>query len=286
MYLVQMSALILVLAAVFYIWAILPNTDRRKRANEFANVKYAHRGLHNGEFPENSIGAFGNAIDNGFGIEIDVRLTKDNELVVFHDDNLFRMCGIEKSVTDCTYEELLGYRLNGTEYKIPHLKDVLKFVDGRTELLIEIKEKDKEIAVSKAAIELLKNYNGKFAVQSFSPYSINYFARESGDFIRGILVGKGKGFKGFLKENLIFNCYSKPDFISLNKDLSNLSIYINYKICNIPAFCWTVKNSEEEKKSESIFKTIIFENFIPDPTRKDYNRKTKTNALRKNKGAL
>ena len=277
----EMALLIFALLLVAFFWAILPNTDRRRRANEFANVKYAHRGLHDDKFPENSVGAFNAAVVNGYGIELDVRLTKDNELVVFHDDSLLRMCGVDKKVSDCSYEELIGYRLMGTDYKIPLLSDVLKLIDGKTELLIEIKESGMDIAVTKAAIPMLREYKGKFAVQSFSPRAINYLAREADEMIRGILVGKGKGISGFVMENLMMNWHAKPDFISVDKNVFNIAVYVNYKICRAPAFAWTVRSEEEEKKTEGIFKTVIFENYIPDAARKDYNRVNGTNALKK-----
>lgn len=70
----------------------------------------AHRGLHNEEFPENSMPAYQLAIDNNFNIEIDVHVTKDGHVVVFHDDNLKRVCGIDKLVKDCTLEELKNIR--------------------------------------------------------------------------------------------------------------------------------------------------------------------------------
>jgi glycerophosphoryl diester phosphodiesterase len=281
-----MLFLFLFLCLLLYIWSILPNTDRRERANEFATVKYAHRGLHDELLPENSLGAFEAAIEKGFGIELDVRLTKRGELVVFHDDNLERMCGVDKKVSECTYEELLGYRLLNTDYKIPLLSEVLKLVAGRTDLLIEIKECEKEIAVSKAVIPVLREYKGRFAVQSFSPYSVNYIAKNADEMIRGILVskrGENSGLKGVLLENFMFNCYHKPDFVSVNKNHYNTALYIIYKICRVPAFAWTVRSIEEEKKTETVFKTVIFENYIPSPERKSLNNRTGMNALKKNK---
>ena len=68
-------------------------------------VPVAHRGLHDDELPENSMPAFAAAIEHGFNIEIDVHLSSDGHLVVFHDDNLKRVCGIDKKVKDCTVEE-------------------------------------------------------------------------------------------------------------------------------------------------------------------------------------
>ena len=80
----------------------------------------AHRGYHNNKkgIPENSVLAFKKAIDNNYLIELDVRLTKDKKLVVFHDGNLKRVCGVNKSVKDLTYKELLKYNLFDTTQKV------------------------------------------------------------------------------------------------------------------------------------------------------------------------
>ena len=64
------------------------------RSNWFVEYKLAHRGLHNDIYPENSLGAYENAIKHGFAIELDIRVLKDGNLAIFHDDNLNRMCGV------------------------------------------------------------------------------------------------------------------------------------------------------------------------------------------------
>ena len=99
----------------------------------------AHRGLHNNNFPENSLGAFENAIKNSYPIELDVHLIADGTLAVFHDDTLARVCGKDGYVKNLTKSELKNYKLLGTEYCIPTLDEVLNLVNGQVPLLIEIK---------------------------------------------------------------------------------------------------------------------------------------------------
>ena len=96
---------------LIYLWCIKPNKltkERRKKMQTYISHYIAHRGLFdsNLSIPENSIPAFKRAVEHGFGIELDVRLTKDRQLVVFHDATLLRMCGVNKKVADLTYEEL------------------------------------------------------------------------------------------------------------------------------------------------------------------------------------
>ena len=89
----------------------------RKREHPILKVKhFAHRGFH-GEagIPENSMAAFRRARELGYGIELDVQLTKDDVLVVHHDYDLKRTCGTGKYIRDLTYEQLCRYRLMGTE---------------------------------------------------------------------------------------------------------------------------------------------------------------------------
>lgn len=69
----------------------------------------AHRGLHGGEIPENSLSAFEEAAAKGYSVETDVQMTKDGELVLFHDDDLLRMCGVDKKVAACTYAQLCSF---------------------------------------------------------------------------------------------------------------------------------------------------------------------------------
>ena len=85
----------------------------KKRKHPVLNVKYyAHRGFHGEEgIPENSMAAFKKAKGSGYGIELDVQLTKDGVMVVHHDYDLKRTCGVNKKITDLTYRELCRYRL-------------------------------------------------------------------------------------------------------------------------------------------------------------------------------
>ena len=92
----------------FLIFLLAPRLSGRKRVHPFLGVKWAHRGLHDKKrgIPENSFPAFRAAIEAGDGIELDVHLTKDGQLVVFHDDTFERICGRRGRVEDTSYEEI------------------------------------------------------------------------------------------------------------------------------------------------------------------------------------
>lgn len=129
---------------------------------------YAHRGCFDKTLPENSLTAIRIAADKGLGLEIDVHLTKDNKLVVFHDHTLKRMCGVSGIVEEMTESQLTALKLKNTSHTIPTLKDVLAAVDGRTPILIELKCRNNEIALCDALIDELKSYNGKYMYIGFN----------------------------------------------------------------------------------------------------------------------
>ena len=100
----------------------------------------AHRGIFDNEtVPENSIPAFKKAIKENIPIELDVQLTKDNVLVVFHDDNLSRMTGKDIDIQKVNYSEIKDVKLLNTNEVIPTFEEILKLVDNKVLLNIEIK---------------------------------------------------------------------------------------------------------------------------------------------------
>ena len=106
----------------------------------------AHRGGPGILYPENSLSAIRNSLENNVdGIEIDIRLTKDRKIVVLHDETINRTTTGEGNVGKFTLEELKQFDLlNGsgerTDQKIPTLDEVVKLIDGKAELFVEPKE--------------------------------------------------------------------------------------------------------------------------------------------------
>ena len=226
----------------------------------------AHRGYHDIEkgIPENSMKAFAEAIKNNYIIELDVHLLKDSEVVVFHDDNLKRMTGVNKKVKECTYEEITEIKLKETEEKIPLLKDVLNLVDGKVPIIIELKTDLRCGKLEKEVIKILEKYNGEYAIKSFNPLSVNYFRKHSPSTIRGQLASDFKNDKMFILKKLflkymLFNFISKPDFISY--DIRTLP---NKKIAKIRekqlVLGWTARSGEDMEKAKKYCDNVIFEN--------------------------
>lgn len=236
------------------------------------NLFIAHRGLHNDIYPENSIGAFTNAINNNYGIELDVHKTKDDKLVVFHDDSLLRMCGVNQYIEKCTYDELQKFYLKNTNYKIPLFEDVLKLVDGKVVLIIEVKDQKltQYKKVSELVAEMLKNYNGEFLIESFNPMVLYWFRRNCPDIIRAQLASnlfKDDNKKRYfipklLASNMFFNFLSKPDLISYNHKYSDsFVVKLCEKLYNADFMMWTLTSEKdfEKFKENKDCKMFIFE---------------------------
>jgi len=230
------------------------------------NKYIAHRGFHNEEAPENSLGAFQNAIDKGYAIELDVQLIEDNTVVVFHDELLARATGKDGYLRNLKSENLKDYNLFGTSYTIPTLEEVLKLVDGKTPLLIEVKNTGKVGELESALLKVLENYNGEFAVQSFNPYVLEWFLNNAPHILRGQLSSSFKGeklsfIKKFILRRMSFNKRNKINFISYEaKSLPNR--YVR-KFKNMPLIAWTIRSQTEYLKVAGFCDNVIFENFEP-----------------------
>ena len=259
------------LALVFFIvYLVLIAPVRNKRIDEFKSVLYAHRGLHGNGRAENSMSAFLAAVEAGYGIELDIRLSSDGELVVFHDDTLNRVAGVDGRVDAYTAEQLGQMRLNGTDDGVPTFRDVLAAIDGRVPLLVEIKEDQGSYKVSDAAAEMLKDYNGKYIVESFNPLSLGNFAKKLPEVPRGILSQnyqkdeKYRALKYRLLGALLLNRVCKPCFIAYDhRDSKRLSLRIVRRLFGAATLAWTVRSPEEERAArDKGFDSVIFENYL------------------------
>ena len=228
---------------------------KKKLFNNWSNI--AHRGLHDEIIPENSISSFKEALKNNYVIELDIHLIKDNNIVVFHDDNLKRMAGIDARIKENTYNELKKIKLLNSNEKIPLFKDVLKLINGQVPILIELKYDQKVGKLEKETISLLKNYNGEFYFQSFRLRSLIYLKRKMKCVI-GLLIHSKKSKFYDLFTNYFFLKLFKIDFISYPlKKLPNKKIMKLYK--KIPVLTWTIKKETQQKLASKYSDRVIFE---------------------------
>ena len=215
-----------VVLAVLYLLAVMPRMTNRADIRPFLGRLYAHRGLHDNasDAPENSLAAFRKAVEKGFGIELDVQLTKDLVPVVFHDFTLKRVCGVDKKVRELTFDQLQELRLCGSDQRIPSFDQVLRLVKGRVPLIIEYKIEALDTRVCELGDRLLSDYPGAYCMESFNPLGVWWYKRHRKEVFRGILsdnyVKNGdRAFPAIFYEilhNMLFNFLAKPDFIAYN----------------------------------------------------------------------
>jgi glycerophosphoryl diester phosphodiesterase len=152
---------------------------------------FAHRGLHGPGVPENSMAAFRLALELGAGIECDVRLTADRQVIVFHDHDLRRLCASALAVEATPAEVLSGQKLFDSGEHIPYLSDLLDLVQGEVPLLIELKCRGGNAArLASAVAEDLRDYTGPVGVMSFEPKAIKWFARHRPNLRRGLVISE------------------------------------------------------------------------------------------------
>ena len=262
----------LLLGLALWLFMIWPG-GRRKEMLKYTDYHYAHRGLHDDTKAENSLSAFRAAKERGYGIELDVRLSKDGELVVHHDATLERVAGREGKVIDYTAEELAAMSLAGTSDGIPTFRQVLDLIDGTVPLIIEIKMGDGEKGVAEKLVEVLEGYDGPYVVESFNPIALKIVRKLRPDILRGILAHeymKDERYKGKLVfrlgQNLELNFLGRPHFIAyLHKDYTVPKMRFVHRVWGTPLIGWTVRSQQEEDAAtEHGFDAVIFENYIPE----------------------
>ena len=243
--------------------------------NSWLVTKYiAHRGFHDDQNPENSLGALDKAIKNDYSIELDVHQIEDGTIVVFHDETLNRLTSKDGYVNQIkTKEDLKNYKLNGTKYTIPTLKQVFDYVDGRVPIIIEVKNfktqtYNQNNLFENTLYQEIKNYKGDVAVMSFNPYVLKWFKINAPEVLRGQLSSfykdsKIKWITKFLLKRMALNKHvSCPHFIAYKYDeVPNRFVKKHSK--NKPLLVWAVPSQQEYMKVAPHCDNIIFENFEP-----------------------
>lgn len=274
MLLIKIILIVVLVLAALYLLAIMPHMTRRPDLTPFTGRYYAHRGLHdnNTEAPENTLAAFRKAVDAGYGIEMDIQLTKDRIPVVVHDYHLKRLAGKDVRVNALTLEELQrDYRIYGSEEKVPTLEEVLALVDGKVPLIVEFKVEGGDLSLCDVAAPILDKYQGVWCMESFNPLAVNWYRKNRPQVMRGqlscnYLRGKEPGYKMlyWVLQNLLLNFLAKPDFIAYDHHHTDmLSFRLNKILYKITTVAWTIKSQEELERAKKWYDLQIFDSFIP-----------------------
>lgn len=271
--------ILIVLAALFLLLLLMlrPNPAAREKMARFAGRRYAHRGLHCAAegVPENSLTAFRRAVEAGYGIELDLHLTTDGKLAVFHDDTLDRVCGVSGRVEEKSYEELRQLRLLGTEEYIPLFEEVLEIVAGKIPMIVEVKYQKNYAALCEKMMEMLSAYSGEYCVESFHPFVILWMKKNAPAVARGLLADRYVEGEGGMKHNslgtwgsqgLLFNWLVQPDFIAYNYLTAprTRTLSLTRRVWHTPCVAWTVRQEEKEPMALQRFDSVIFEGYRPE----------------------
>lgn len=251
-----------------WLFAIFPGRCPAQARARLAGRHYAHRGLYgaDGRPPENSLPAFAAAAAAGYGMELDVQLSRDGQVVVFHDDELPRMTGAAGRVDSRTLAELQELRLGGTEETIPLFADVLATVGGRQSLIVELKSGPAWAELCEKTLALLRGYEGVWCVESFDPRIVGWFRRHAPDVVRGQLLNPARryrrgGLRAFALSRGLCNALARPHFVAWGEGAPNLSVRLFRRLGAMGVF-WTARPGFSNTDR---WDAVIFEHYTPSP---------------------
>ena len=255
---------------------LLLSRARRPEAEALLRLPFAHRGLHGEGVPENSLAAFRAAVAAGVGIELDVQLSADGVLMVFHDDTLLRMTGREEKLSALSFEALRALRLGDSQEKIPTFAEVLAEVGGRVPLLVEVKYHNRIDETCEKTAAQLDNYSGPYLLESFHPLVVRWFAKHRPQVVRGQLSCHACKRKftasNFVVDSMILNFLSRPDFIAYAVTDKKHLPFLLAKLWHPYIAAWTVRTAEELLAAKG-FDQIIFENISADGAKAAFGKK-------------
>lgn len=250
------------------LFMIAPGCATKRQKAPFMGVNFAHRGLHTQDkvVPENSLEAFRLAAEAGYGIELDVQLSKDGYVVVFHDDTLDRVCGIHGRVDEFKYSELKKMSLCGTEQTIPLFTEVLDVINGRSALIVELKTGPRNRELCRKTYDILQDYNGDVCIESFNPLIVAWFRFHGKDLVRGQLAMPMREYDkdsaspamAFALSRGLTNFIARPQFEAYEIGFRPLSIRLAEKL-GAMAIGWTSHKTKSEKHRDG----VIFEFYKP-----------------------
>lgn len=259
------------------IWfCVKPGRLSAAQAAPFYGVNHAHRGLYarDQSVPENSLPAFAAAAEKGYGMELDIQLSLDGEVVVFHDDTLARMCGIDGRVDAFPLARLREMPLAGTAERMPLLTEVFDTVAGKAPIIIELKTGPRNEELCRKGLALMrayqKQYGGAFCVESFDARIVAWFRKNAPDILRGQLtdspraLGSGHPVLDFIAGNLLSNVIARPQFIAHGPGRKT-ALARFAEACGAMPVYWTAKPGDDAAALEEYYDAVIFEHYAPKP---------------------
>jgi len=233
-------------------------------------VPFAHRGLHGPDSgPENSLAAFDAAISAGYGIECDVRLLADGEVVIFHDADLARVAGRAGRIRDLRTADLRKLRLSDTGERPPLLRELLALCAGRAPLIVEMKNEGRPGRLEQVVAEMLAGYDGPVLAASFNPFSLARLAALRPGLPRCLIscdfdTATDMGLvKRFVYANLLHAAVARPHCLAYGWWGMPRLMPATFRRLGLPVLLWTVRAREDMVKALRHGDNIVFEGFLP-----------------------
>ena len=214
---------------------------------------FAHRGLHDGSgFPENGFIAFAAALEIAAGIECDLRLTADNQIVVFHDADAMRICGRPLGIGRTNWHELSRLRVG--EHPMPTLQSLLTLVAGRVPLLLEVKVEKDIWRWAPALATALVGYSGPFGVMSFDPRISRLVKTNLPEVRRGLVIRDGLP----RMRRRIAMWLADPQFIAVERTALDKEWVAKVRE-RMPVYSWTIRSQAERTQAAVHADALIWE---------------------------
>ena len=274
MMLAWMLSIVGAILLLLLLWIVLiaPQKPQEAQLAPFCGRSFAHRGLWGEGVPENSLAAFARAAEAGFAIELDVQLSCDGAVMVFHDYTLDRVCHRAGKLSEFSAKELGQMPLDGVgNQTIPTLAEVLSVVAGRVPLLIELKGESGDTALCPAVLSCLVQYEGDWCVESFNPLLLRWFRRNAPHVLRGLLwtdLGKekrdGSRLVNFFLTRMWLNCLCRPHFIAWDHKYPRGAARALCHRLGAASFVFTIKDHAEYRAFLEAGTAPIFDEFIPE----------------------
>ncbi len=253
-------------AGAGYLYLIAPGRPKAEERDKFQHRYFAHRGLHNQEIPENTLAAFRAAAEQGYGVELDARLTRDGFVVISHDDNLMRMTGQDISIDKSDLEELKQIDIGGTKERIPLLSEALDVIcPAGVPVILEVKPipYQRQDELCRKVLAEIDSRDAAICVESFDPRIVRWFRIHAPHLMRGQLTAHMESLDTpaplpFILSRLLGNFLGRPQFITPEVGMKGLSLKLN-RLMGAMQICWVATDQAQEQKNDA----VIFEDFLP-----------------------
>ncbi len=256
-------ALCLLIVILYILVFVRPNGG--EPADKSLLCDYAHRGLHGEGVPENSLRSFELACREGYGVELDVQLSSDGQVIVYHDYSMERLTDSDKKLNELTAAELTALTLAGTDEHIPTFAQALELIDGRVPVLVELKGEEMNADLCPKVAELLKDYKGSYCIESFNPLLVKEMKNALPEAYCGLLYtnllrDREASALNIALATMSLNFLCKPDFIAYDEaDRDSFPVKLTTEFYKAPKFVWTMRTQASLDKAHELGEYPIFE---------------------------